>query len=67
MSEQSERFIRLDEVMSRTGLKRSTIYLKMKANEFPKSISLGLNNVAWLESEVVEWMKEKVNQRNKTE
>lgn len=62
-----ERFIRLDEVMSRTGLKRVNIYLRMKNGTFPKNISIGAKNVVWLESEITEWMQEKINQRNQTE
>ena len=62
-----ERFIRLDEVMSRTGLKRANIYLRMKNGTFPKNISICAKNVVWLESEIMEWMQEKINQRNQTE
>lgn len=62
-----ERFIRLDEVMSRTGLKRANIYLRMKNGTFPKNIYIGAKNVVWLESEITEWMQEKINQRNQTE
>ena len=62
-----ERFIRLDEVMSRTGLKRANIYLRMKNGTFPKNISIDAKNVVWLESEIMEWMQEKINQRNQTE
>nr|DAN79293.1 MAG TPA: putative transcriptional regulator [Caudoviricetes sp.] len=53
--------------MSRTGLKRANIYLRMKNGTFPKNISIGAKNVVWLESEIMEWMQEKINQRNQTE
>ncbi|MGP3003658.1 AlpA family phage regulatory protein, partial [Serratia bockelmannii] len=33
--------MRLPDVMTITGLKRSTIYLKMKAGDFPNSIPIG--------------------------
>lgn len=63
MSQARERFLCLDDVMNKTGLGRSTIYNKMKSGEFPKSISISKNRIAWLESEIDSWMKEKINQR----
>lgn len=66
--EVGERFIRLDELISKTGLGRSTIYRMIDKGEFPKPINITSNKVAWLQSEVTEWMKSKVEQRNnKTE
>ncbi|SVD77197.1 uncharacterized protein METZ01_LOCUS430051, partial [marine metagenome] len=35
------RFIRLNEVLSRTGYGRTTIYRKMEDGSFPKSVKLG--------------------------
>lgn len=64
MSQNSERFLCLDEVMNKTGMKRSTIYNQMKSGEFPKSISISANRIVWLESEIDSWMKTKINQRN---
>ncbi|HHW7447199.1 DNA-binding protein [Pasteurella multocida] len=64
MNNPRERFIKLEEVMHITGLKRTTIYNRMNADEFPKNIKLGHNNIAWLESEIRAWMQEKINQRN---
>ncbi|OOF45452.1 helix-turn-helix transcriptional regulator [Rodentibacter trehalosifermentans] len=64
---QAERFIKLPEVMNKTGLGRSTIYRNMKAGEFPKSIQLNKQNSVWLESEVNAWMKEQINKRNQQE
>ena len=34
-----------------------------KAGQFPKRIKLGRNRVAWLLSEVEEWIEERVNAR----
>lgn len=64
MTKNSERFLCLDDVMNKTGLGRSTIYNKMKSGEFPKSISISANRIAWLESEIDSWMEIKINQRN---
>lgn len=57
------RFIKLKEVMNCTGLGRSTIYKYIEKGEFPKSISLGERAVAWLESEVHDWMMAKLEDR----
>ena len=59
-----ERLLKLDKVIERTGLGRSTIYSKIKRGQFPESINLGGNNTAWLESEVDLWIADKINQRN---
>ena len=58
------KFIRLKEVMACTGLARATIYKYMSEDSFPKTISLGDRAVAWIESEVVEWMLAKIERRS---
>jgi prophage regulatory protein len=60
-----ERFIRIKEVMSRTGLARSTIYMIIKQGRFPKPIKLSLNTVGWLESEINGWIADCVNESRK--
>jgi prophage regulatory protein len=54
------RFLRLNDVKNRTGLSRSTIYLHISRGIFPKPISLGTRCVGWLESEIDEWIKYKI-------
>ena len=60
----NDRFLRIDEVTQLTGLARTTIYDKARANTFPQPVDLGGNKKAWLESEVRNWMQERINQRN---
>ena len=67
------RFIRLPEVISRTGYGRTSIYRKMKDGTFPKCLKLGGppadNNkfdcraVAWVEDDVDQWIEAVVMQR----
>ncbi|MBY8048810.1 AlpA family transcriptional regulator [Vibrio fluvialis] len=57
------RFLKLKEVMEKTALSRSAIYRKMNDGEFPESVSLGERAVAWVESEVDEWMQELLKNR----
>ena len=60
----NDRFLRIDEVTQLTGLARTTIYDKTRANTVPQPVDLGGNKKAWLESEVRNWMQERINQRN---
>ena len=50
------KILRRPQVETRTGLSRSTIYAKIYANDFPKSIRLGRRAVGWLESEIDDWV-----------
>ncbi|GAB5498519.1 MAG: AlpA family transcriptional regulator [Pseudohongiellaceae bacterium] len=52
--------LRLPEVKARTGLSRSTIYLRMANGDFPKSVSLGGRAVGWLESDIDQWLTNKI-------
>ena len=54
------RFLRLPEVQQRTGLSRSTIYVRMDQGRFPQPVSLGARAVGWIESEIEEWMRERI-------
>ncbi len=54
------RFLRLPEVIARTGLSRSTIYVRLDERRFPRPVSLGGRAVGWIESEVDEWMRERI-------
>ncbi|EGQ7810169.1 AlpA family transcriptional regulator [Vibrio parahaemolyticus] len=60
----SKRFLRMSEVIHLTGLSRSSIYDRMNANQFPKSVPLGGRAVAWVESEVMEWLENRIAQRD---
>ena len=52
--------LRLPAVKDRTGLSRSTIYLRISKNEFPAPISLGGRAVGWLEEDIEKWLAEKI-------
>ncbi|MET3059210.1 AlpA family phage regulatory protein, partial [Serratia marcescens] len=47
-----------------TGLSRSTVYEMMSRRQFPAQLSLGGKNVAWLASEVEQWMDERIANRH---
>ena len=57
------RFVRLREVMARTGLSRSTIYVWVAEGRFPKPVPLGERSVGWIESELEEWLRDRIAAR----
>ena len=52
--------LRLPSVKARTGLARSTIYLRIADGTFPKPVSLGGRAVGWIEAEVEAWLAEQI-------
>ena len=58
----TESILRLPEVKIRTGLPRSTIYLRMSQGTFPLPVSLGTRSVGWVESEIREWIAVRITQ-----
>ena len=52
--------LRLQQVMGRTGLGRSSIYAMASKGEFPKPIKIGLRSSAWLENEIRDWVRDKI-------
>ena len=52
--------LRLPEVKARTGLSRSTIYLRISNKLFPLPISLGGRAVGWVEEEIQAWLEEQI-------
>ncbi|ASL93809.1 DNA-binding protein [Serratia marcescens] len=61
---ENSRLIRLPDVLMITGLKRSTVYQKMKSDKFPKSVSIGERSVAWVESEINGWVSNNISRRD---
>ena len=60
MNDKNPRLIRLPEVKGRTGLGRSSIYGEIAAERFPSPIKIGVRSVAWIESEVTNWIESKI-------
>jgi prophage regulatory protein len=54
--------LRLPAVKARTGLSRSTIYLRVSEDRFPKPVSLGPRAVGWVESDIEDWIKDRIDQ-----
>jgi prophage regulatory protein len=60
----NKKLIKLKIVMDYTGLGRSTVYNYIAENQFPKPVSLGLRAVAWVESEVQDWILARIEARD---
>ncbi|EAB8475876.1 AlpA family transcriptional regulator [Salmonella enterica subsp. enterica serovar Java] len=60
----SHQLLRLKQVEAKTGIKRSQIYLYMQRGCFPRSIKIGPASVAWLESEIDEWISRRLADRS---
>lgn len=54
---QYERLLRLPEVMALTGLKRSSLYLKISQSEFPSQVKIGDRASAWKLSEIQHYIQ----------
>ena len=57
--------LRLPTVKARTGLSRSTIYLRISEGRFPKPVSLGGRAVGWIEAEIDEWLNQQIEASRK--
>lgn len=56
----AQKILRLRDVVERTGLSRSSIYLKASQGQFPSPFKLGVGARAsgWLEAQVDDWIAE---------
>ncbi|MCU7931386.1 MAG: AlpA family transcriptional regulator [Candidatus Thiodiazotropha sp. (ex Codakia rugifera)] len=57
--------LRLPAVKARTGLSRSTIYLRISEGNFPKPVSLGGRAVGWVEIEIQAWLERQIEMSRK--
>jgi len=57
--------LRLPTVKARTGLSRSTIYLRISEGSLPKPVSLGGRAVGWIEAEVDDWLNQQIKASRK--
>ena len=58
-------FLRRPIVEARIGLSRSSIYDLIAAGEFPMPVPLGRRTVGWLESEIADWQKRRIAERDR--
>ncbi|HCF7555723.1 TPA: AlpA family transcriptional regulator [Pseudomonas aeruginosa] len=61
------RIIRLKEVMSSTGLARSTIYKLIGSGEFPRAVPIVGRSVGWIDGEIQDWILARIEARDSAE
>lgn len=59
------RLVRLTEVQARVGLSRSTLYSRIQQGSFPRPVRLGEKSVAWVETEIDNWIGVRVAEAGK--
>lgn len=55
-TETPDRILRINTVLERTGLTRSTLYRKIERGEFPRQVKIAQRCAGWRESAVAAWM-----------
>ena len=59
----TDRFIREPECEHTSGLSRTTRWRLERAGLFPKRHQISPNAVAWLESEIQDWLRERAENK----
>ena len=56
----THKLLRRKEVERICGLSRSSIYAMMKQGTFPMNLKIGLRSVAWLESDIQDFIEKRI-------
>lgn len=56
----SQSLIRFSEVQKRTGYSKAWIYRLMSQKRFPASIKIGARAIAFIESEIDDWIEQRI-------
>ncbi|MFA9240327.1 MAG: helix-turn-helix transcriptional regulator [Candidatus Paceibacteria bacterium] len=56
-----DKFLRISDVSEKTGLGKSTIWLWIKENKFPKPTKLSSRVTVWKNSDLEEWISSRNN------
>lgn len=57
------KIMRLRQVEETTGLKKTAIYARITEGRFPQPVNLDGKAVGWVESEIQDWLAERVAAR----
>ncbi|ELR7405179.1 AlpA family transcriptional regulator [Salmonella enterica] len=57
MNQPCTRLIRPSEVMNKTGFGKAWIYRLISQNRFPQPVKIGIRAIAFIESEIDEWIQ----------
>ncbi len=65
MTQIAQSFIRLPDVQRRTGYSKAWIYRLMSQGKFPTSVKIGSRTIAFVESEIDEWVNQRIAESRK--
>lgn len=60
MSKTTQSLIRLPEVQRRVGYGKAWVYKLIAQNRFPKPVKIGTRSIAFIESEIDEWIDQRI-------
>lgn len=61
----SQNLIRMPETMRRTGYGKAWLYRLISQDRFPKPVKIGSRSIAFVESEVDEWINQRIAESRK--
>ncbi|AQT63692.1 dipicolinate synthase [Serratia marcescens] len=61
----SQSLIRLPDVQRRTGYSKAWIYRLMSQGKFPTSVKIGTRAIAFVESEIDDWVNQRIAESRK--
>ncbi|AZM96584.1 AlpA family transcriptional regulator [Halomonas sp. QX-2] len=61
---QRPQLLRRNIVLERCGMSTSTLYRLMDQQRFPPPVRIGGRAVAWVESEINEWIEARIKERD---
>jgi len=53
---EADRILRIQTVLQRTGLTRSTLYRKISDGSFPRQVPISVHGAGWRESAINRWI-----------
>jgi prophage regulatory protein len=60
-----ERLLRAEDVVKASGARSiQQLYNLMSENRFPRPVKIGERAVAWIEHEVLEWQRQRIDERD---
>ncbi|ARB85971.1 MULTISPECIES: helix-turn-helix transcriptional regulator [Yersinia] len=65
MPQSTHSLIRLGEVQRRTGYSKAWIYRLISHGKFPTSVKIGIRAIAFVESEIDEWINQRIAESRK--
>ena len=63
---QDDRFLKIDDVMVRLGVSRSTIWRLTQSGDFPRPVAISPGRKGWLKSQVDAWIANRLRAERQT-